>query len=627
MSTIITGHGTSSSFPEQNNASSSSKKIQKQGSTKEVFGIRFNGKKEQTKKVTIPRSSQNYNLSTEWLRGVVNTVKKTTTEKRTKATIGEARAEGKTKTEEARVDKGGELEIQFGGENFPLEQLEGLEKKIEEKLSAGQPQLESIKEKLKDLKEAYQDYKKNENVSHRLLTQKASNILSIVAKLHKLLENLQISHKATTILQEELEEPKIEVIGKGQAKVVVVKEGHESQVYILARNRFKESEINEELETAESINRNLFITNLQSIFENSSIDDKEGIALNLESIFKDPATLTTALKNQVKFKDKLIESGFDEVLSNKILLALSKEDAKKLLNEESNLVLDFQKPGLQGKDATYPKKALARTRRALGDLEKIFRNAPIKLSSKLSQEILKEEFMENANLGLQMLNGMNNLHKAGYLHGDLKIDNLNVFEIQNTANPEKPKKLLRISDFGKTKRMPKTQPDLLYMGNPRNASVEGRLSAQGEVYSAGLVLIRILEESLLKANGTDMISKDVLSAEDRETKFLPDEKRKGIEKFVVLNKHCPQTESNLRGKVKLVGRLLVPKKNYPRAEAEVSKYIDELVTALSQKQVLETQQQNDLTNLLKDMTKTDPKVRPSMKEALSRYAAIFPSQS
>src|SRR4051812_4841952 len=70
------------------------------------------------------------------------------------------------------------------------------------------------------------------------------------------------------------------------------------------------------------------------------------------------------------------------------------------------------------------------------------------------------EFPQSAKIGGQILNGLNNLHKAGYVHGDFKLENVLL------VNKGKEEYEAQVADFGKTRELGPGESEV-HGGNPR----------------------------------------------------------------------------------------------------------------------------------------------------------------
>jgi len=112
----------------------------------------------------------------------------------------------------------------------------------------------------------------------------------------------------------------------------------------------------------------------------------------------------------------------------------------------------------------------------------------------------------------------------------------------------------------------------------------------------------------------------------------PDPARRGIEKYLIMNKDTPQTDkTSWKGKIITVLRAIgLIKPDLKASEKAVHKYIDALIDALivrlkeanpPQKSV-EIGKLEKLGKLLRDMTMSNPILRPTMKIALEQYKKL-----
>lgn len=228
--------------------------------------------------------------------------------------------------------------------------------------------------------------------------------------------------------------------------------------------------------------------------------------------------------------------------------------------------------------------------------------------------ISHEELERNARFGQEFLNGMSDLHGAGFVHGDIKLDNILVFLDPNEDEHENLIFHIKISDLGKTRPIKEDQ-ELLYSGNMRCVSPEGKLSKKGEVYSAAIVLINMLEEGLPKNKNGMLINPSV------EKGIEIKQNRTGIVKFLLSNAKCSQTDTFF-GRIKAFGSSLT-KKTYPEEQIEVRKYIDALINKMNGNSKYDPAKMEKLRTLLYDMTSLDKDMRPTMAEAAERYGEIF----
>ncbi len=138
-------------------------------------------------------------------------------------------------------------------------------------------------------------------------------------------------------------------------------------------------------------------------------------------------------------------------------------------NKETHLALDFEKVRTADGKEYYTMK------KAGNNAEKVIRDPAIPFDTRVSW-------------CRQAIQGASNLHKTNRVHGDVKPDNLLIFEDAT----------LRVSDFGKSAVVDENNPSSKsYSGNTRFGPPEGKVSKAGDVYGNGLVMIRMLEEACL----------------------------------------------------------------------------------------------------------------------------------
>lgn len=218
----------------------------------------------------------------------------------------------------------------------------------------------------------------------------------------------------------------------------------------------------------------------------------------------------------------------------------------------------------------------------------------------------------------QLLKGLGHLHKAGYVHGDLKGDNILHFK-ERQSNGE-VKSILRLGDFGKSRKV-EEDGSILHTGNPRFAAPEGRTSKKAEVFSAALLLVRILEEEILQKETGDMVISPEKSKSDQAGEGL-----RGVVKFVVTNDKCVQTNAkNISGKIRLIAGSARAIRNVrgekeKSSSDEVKKYIHALFSKLKEeKSTNEVSSLEQMEKLLLNMVDEDPAQRPTMSSALGQF--------
>lgn len=284
-------------------------------------------------------------------------------------------------------------------------------------------------------------------------------------------------------------------------------------------------------------------------------------------------------------------------------------DIKQKLGEEGikHLAVDWEEVPVESR---IKGKFTIKTSKAEGDLEKAIRDPEHPLDA-----------AEQFSVCSQILKGMNSLHIAGYYHGDPKLE--------NTLYSWTPEGIrIKVSDFGKAK-IAKAIPDT-YWGNTRHAGPEFTASQKGDVWGTGMMLIRILEQKILKD-----LEVECLCYPHDTGLFTPFERR-GIETFMVSNKYSPATET--RGLQALLGKASKLKSIITSADLQglelkwlhnqVALYIGQLIIHLCDESRGFVKKPEDrvtiigLGSLLMDMMHVDPEKRLTIAEALGRFEAL-----
>lgn len=379
-------------------------------------------------------------------------------------------------------------------------------------------------------------------------------------------------------------------IDRGKAKIVLLKVGEPGYVYYVpVKNIFnqKRAEIQKEVRKTEVIRNKLFKAKLSEF-----LGDQKNLATPLLEKYKNIHGVINAISATPA--DSLAK---DLQISSKDATRLKEKfyhqptELEKLKETGSTLALDLSQLDKAEELGEYTVK----TKAAEGNLEKEIRQ------NKLTQP-------EKLSLCLDVLSSLRDLHLSGHAHGDLKPDNF-LIEI----DPVTKRKRARLSDFGKTQEVNENETKL-YSGNSGFAPPEGKLSQKSEVYSAALIMIRILEEGLIDDDKSSLVPlspKESVSTPIRAS-------RRGAELYVVQNKFTYQKESSLIGRLKSWGMAKSPKilkrESNTSAEREISLYIDVLVK--------KTGGNEELRTLLVNMTKSDPKDRISIDKAFEEFQKI-----
>jgi len=210
-------------------------------------------------------------------------------------------------------------------------------------------------------------------------------------------------------------------------------------------------------------------------------------------------------------------------------------------------------------------------------------------------------------LAAQVIRGMNNMHKAGYVTGDAKLENILVFRDKNTG-----RLIARISDFGKAEKCG-AEETLRVQGNVRYTGPEKVLSRRSELFSTGLMVLQILAPGL--------------SLEEFEKGAV--ENRKGVEaQLMKAGRPNHKGVSDYLGywfthiKAKITGDQSLGKTQTD--QNVVHNYIKTLATGHDEDDVAV----RDALFVVRQLTQANPKERMSLDEAERRFEGILePKQS
>lgn len=240
-----------------------------------------------------------------------------------------------------------------------------------------------------------------------------------------------------------------------------------------------------------------------------------------------------------------------------------------------------------------------------------------KAAGNLEKKIVGEhDWAKGKSYCLDFVRGMMNLHKANFVHGDIKLENLLLF--LNKSDPAQSH--VKVSDFGKGAKVSGDKPSGLYSGNTRFGPPEGALSKAGDVYGVGICLIRILEEQLLTGE------KNTLMPVHETTRKIPPahSDRRGVEKYILDNPaftRSYETKGSFSGKVldfcarvrTCAGK--VSKEQLAYESEALNRYIDVLCKELEKQGKLGPLQASSLKAMLQFMTDPNPGKRISMEMA------------
>ncbi len=405
---------------------------------------------------------------------------------------------------------------------------------------------------------------------------------------------------------------KMKRVAQGSAKDIWVKIGtanekvDEKVVYLTPVKTFyssiyhsKKYEIEREVKIAKTIQQKLDIDNLTEILTLDLNEINAGIQAS--ALVKKFSTMNDLLERTYLIPDPvkkfLVEDQkFNDHTAEKIINSIQKKTEFLI---DGHLATDYKeiKFDIDG-------EKIYETPKAEGNVEEQFNEkiVPFPTSFKMASDFLK---------------GLGNMHRTGYVHGDLKADNLLILGEH-----------VSLSDFGKTTQLD-AHTSVIHTGNTRYAPPEGRLSQKGEVYSAALVVIRMLEEEFLtKEKKADNLMLEEVNIASLST-VKPKDERRGIERFMMLNTAFPHRETRgLRNKISLMGRQLKlaifseKKDKYLTAEKEMHSYINTLTNKLKEKHPNDVAQIDKIKDLLKEMTNSNPIKRPIMGQVNQKIKEI-----
>lgn len=311
--------------------------------------------------------------------------------------------------------------------------------------------------------------------------------------------------------------------------------------------------------------------------------------------------------------DELIEKN---VMTNEafnklnVQIAESMVEANKIIPDLENLAVNYVI--LEGADQINGEYTVKADRANAGDLDKL-----------LSQDLT---IQDRGDLCIQMVSSISQVHSAGYLHCDLKPENILIDRV-----PDTDKFKLMLSDWGRTK--PISEKPYPVKGNWRFMPWEANITLKGEVCSAAICMIKVLERSVLK-DEEDYLCKP----KNRGTlEANMDKNRRGIEAFLIESKGFRCIESNNgRAIGKIVANRLsqaftrtqvnlseVSQKELEQMGMEKDRYINELTSRLENEGKLTNTKANELNAILKEMTHINKEMRPQLSKVLPRLKSVF----
>ncbi len=408
----------------------------------------------------------------------------------------------------------------------------------------------------------------------------------------------------------------IRPLTQGAVKQVWVDDHVPDKVFYtaLAGNKAAEKELIDEIKTAQNILQKLNKAVLYDLLANEVMPLKlsnDAMIIGYLSAFDSVKALKTEI-DAATAPHKEIPT--EDLLKLKQYFSAAKNSGRieKAVARGQNLALDIRivddKQKING-------LFTVETLKADGDLEKLIR----------SNQCKPEQLVDCAS---QILNGMADLHAAGYVHGDIKPENV-LYSIKNG------KISVMISDWGKAE-IAHTKPTI-HKGNTRFAPWENRLSMTGDVCSTGIKLIRLFEQQVLAHKRlSDHTLRSLIEPKEKGAFIAANshEKkgkvREGFEVFVIEGKCFNAIEANhtrtqtfwgLTTQAKNMA-VATSKDSLKKIEAEKDRYIDALVAGMTEMKLADPYALDELGRLLKGMTDIDPNSRPTMRQAAARFAIV-----
>lgn len=280
-------------------------------------------------------------------------------------------------------------------------------------------------------------------------------------------------------------------------------------------------------------------------------------------------------------KQQILDRCAGSGITDPVIMRAKNKGAEKELREEAALMQSMKEEYSRANDGNEPENlalSFVEMRDNKGNLVLVTQRADCDVEKYLSGKAAERSFDQSLDYCEQFLNGVREAHSANRALGDIKPDNCLLYA---------EGKSLKGTDFGKAQKLVDDTSGF-YLGNPRYMPPEGVLSKQGDVFSAAMVVIRLLECSL--ENDNELCPVMEVDNPDPKYKNL-DEKYKGIERFVIQHKdfvHCPKGDFR-----SLPARIMAfasnPKSNRAMEKA-LHEYIDCEINKIAEKMGVNTNQ-------------------------------------
>lgn len=374
-----------------------------------------------------------------------------------------------------------------------------------------------------------------------------------------------------------------DLLGEGKAKRVYTTRGAEDEGFVLITHQpgspAARREIRQEYQMVQWIIKKLFKSDLLELCRQRALPiadaEAERITEQILEIYEDgvlPEDRDVALRNLTP----CIGAGVAELVY---------QHRRQFYASRNHLALSLRE--VQPAERVDRQYTLA-SPRATGDLERI-----------LAEQRETLSLQDRLDYAKQVVQGFLSLHRAGVVHGDPKPDNVLYVE----GN-------LVLADFGKTA----SPHGGLHTGNLRYVAPELACTFKGEVFSAALLMIRILEDGFLTKERSMLAS--VMSP-----KHKPSAGRQGIEQFLIMNPACPHNESTVSSRIGSFFSKIVSVSGREGASLEIRRYIGALAGSLLLADI-PAGEVRKLVDLLQSMTAANPAARPTMAEVRVRLNQI-----
>lgn len=412
------------------------------------------------------------------------------------------------------------------------------------------------------------------------------------------LERLQ---KQTAVLERKAQPTQFKLIASGREKKIYT--GYENGlpihdiVYMIAKASFwNPNGLKNEVEDCKRIQKLIYHEKLRQCLNNLGCIREDADRIVQRYIEQFP-TLASFAKG-VMIGDPRLES----ILSQG---DFAKSQIAEVLDSYKYLAIEFfhfPSISIEGKQAIG-------AMRAKGDLDEVIRKE-------------RSPFPKSYDFALQLALGFKELHAHGYIHGDTKLENVLVYEM------DKP--TIKIADWGKCKSIKENEIGF-HTGNRRHMPPERLSSQKGEVFGVGMMLVRVLEEEFLDPLRASMLIEpirvDLAKYSQLRGEGDPLKCRKGIERFLSIMEGSPETDfhwtdffSHVTGSLRSFA--FGSKVNI---DVEIGRYLEVLQDKLQAAyggSPKKNHKIEKIISVIKSMLLSDPSQRISMDEAVRNLRQV-----